>query len=575
MRKHGWQLPYHPLQVVAVSVFLALGFAFYVFFLPFVGKKPFQYAVMGIYTLLITCAFSLYIWAAGSDPADRGVFRSKRYLEIPDSGKLARQKDSKLDGEPISSMQEASESEPVDMKLEDSEAKQPASQRTGSPSKRGHCFSWAFLPCGLLFECCSSREKSSARHSIEDEMFYCSLCEVEVSKFSKHCRVCDKCVDNFDHHCRWLNNCIGKKNYRQFFTLMVSALLLYKSSSPKYLKFDEDFTEYQLNSSHYRTKESQSLSQAMCTVLAMIATLPLAQLFLFHLLLIKKGISTYDYIVALRDQEQDQQGIGGQQSQQMSPMSSLTGLSSTSSFAAFHRGGGAWCTPPRLFVEDQYDVVPPENASVSSFGKKTLQEETMKKKSSGAVRISPWALARLNAEEVSRMAAEARKRSKILQPVVRREAPLEPERPGSKSKQTVPMEPSTNISSRGFGQDLVGLHLNARSAFQTSRATYNPTGPIGSSPESSLDSPDIRPFHQPLPSVITAANRGIPIPLPRNSASDGYEASGGEDSDRVPSRFTERPMNRSSRLFSSSGQDERVVRLKGSSSSSQIISRKF
>ncbi|XP_031386245.1 probable protein S-acyltransferase 22 isoform X2 [Punica granatum] len=469
------------------------------------------------------------------------------------------------------------------MKLEDSEAKQPASQRTGSPSKRGHCFSWAFLPCGLLFECCSSREKSSARHSIEDEMFYCSLCEVEVSKFSKHCRVCDKCVDNFDHHCRWLNNCIGKKNYRQFFTLMVSALLLLILQwCMGILVLIRCFLERKLFSVNIAVKLGSSFSLApfavvvaMCTVLAMIATLPLAQLFLFHLLLIKKGISTYDYIVALRDQEQDQQGIGGQQSQQMSPMSSLTGLSSTSSFAAFHRGGGAWCTPPRLFVEDQYDVVPPENASVSSFGKKTLQEETMKKKSSGAVRISPWALARLNAEEVSRMAAEARKRSKILQPVVRREAPLEPERPGSKSKQTVPMEPSTNISSRGFGQDLVGLHLNARSAFQTSRATYNPTGPIGSSPESSLDSPDIRPFHQPLPSVITAANRGIPIPLPRNSASDGYEASGGEDSDRVPSRFTERPMNRSSRLFSSSGQDERVVRLKGSSSSSQIISRKF
>ncbi|CAI9782269.1 unnamed protein product [Fraxinus pennsylvanica] len=39
MRKHGWQLPYHPLQVVAVAVFLALGFAFYVFFAPFVESN--------------------------------------------------------------------------------------------------------------------------------------------------------------------------------------------------------------------------------------------------------------------------------------------------------------------------------------------------------------------------------------------------------------------------------------------------------------------------------------------------------------------------------------------------------
>lgn len=62
-----------------------------------------------------------------------------------------------------------------------------------------------------------------------------------------------------------------------------------------------------------------------------------------------QGISTYDYIVALREQEQPEGG--GQQSPQMSQVSSFTGLSSASSFNAFHRG--AWCTPPRLFLEDQ------------------------------------------------------------------------------------------------------------------------------------------------------------------------------------------------------------------------------
>jgi hypothetical protein len=89
----------------------------------------------------------------------------------------------------------------------------------------------------------------------------------------------------------------------------------------------------------------------VCTVLAMLATLPLAQLFFFHILLIKKGISTYDYIVALREQEQELEAGGGQQSPQMSMISSFTGLSSASSFNTFHRG--AWCTPPRLFLEDQ------------------------------------------------------------------------------------------------------------------------------------------------------------------------------------------------------------------------------
>lgn len=42
------------LKVVAVAVFLALGFAFYVFFAPFVGKKIFQYIAMGLYTPLVS-----------------------------------------------------------------------------------------------------------------------------------------------------------------------------------------------------------------------------------------------------------------------------------------------------------------------------------------------------------------------------------------------------------------------------------------------------------------------------------------------------------------------------------------
>jgi palmitoyltransferase ZDHHC1/11 len=65
-----------------------------------------------------------------------------------------------------------------------------------------------------------------------------------------------------------------------------------------------------------------------------------------------QGISTYDYIIALREQEQDD--LSGQQSPQMSRVSSYTGLSSTSSFGPLRRG--SWCTPPRLFLEDQVRI---------------------------------------------------------------------------------------------------------------------------------------------------------------------------------------------------------------------------
>ncbi|KAH7516004.1 hypothetical protein FEM48_Zijuj10G0088500 [Ziziphus jujuba var. spinosa] len=661
--------------VVAVAVFLALGFAFYVFFAPFVGKKIFQYIVMGLYTPLITCVFSLYVWCAAADPADPGVFKSKKYLNIPDCEKHSRHKDSKLGGESTSSLHDANATTLGGKPLSKDEPGKDATSKNSTTdiemkntsSERSSCLWLICSPCAYMCNCSSSSEESSTQQLSEEGMFYCSLCEVEVFKYSKHCRVCDKCVDRFDHHCRWLNNCIGKKNYRQFFTLMVTALLLVSMS----LYFDFYNNVYCLYSSSLLTaalslfgvhpysryvhglctlglrlqlilqwstgilvliccfverkqfavdisaKLGSSFSLVpfvivvvLCTFLAMIATLPLAQLFFFHILLIKKGISTYDYIIALREQEQEQQGVGGQHSPQMSPASSLTGLSSASSFTTFHRG--AWCTPPRLFLEDQFDVVPPETGSVSSLGKKMGGDEPIKKKNLGAVKISPWTLARLNAEEVSKAAAEARKRSKILQPVVRRDASFgletdssfgssgrrmvfRPENNRRRANKRVrlpaelPMEPLTKTSAKavdkGFTEtstSLAPLQLEARSAFQTSRAMSSSTGIVASSPESSLDSPDIHPFRVSssgpeearrltgLSATGIAAQSGIPL---SRSTSDGYEASGGEDSDRVPSRIVQRSTNWSNILFGSD-HDDRMVNLKASSSS-QTNNRKL
>ncbi|XP_042460171.1 probable protein S-acyltransferase 22 [Zingiber officinale] len=96
---------------------------------------------------------------------------------------------------------------------------------------------------------------------------------------------------------------------------------------------------------------------AVCTLLAMVATLPVAQLFFFHILLIKKGISTYDYIIALReqDQEQEQLAVGGQQSPQMSQVSSFTGLSSTSPQMSANLGSTPSKIPPNSSDDDADD----------------------------------------------------------------------------------------------------------------------------------------------------------------------------------------------------------------------------
>ncbi|KAI8341901.1 DHHC palmitoyltransferase-domain-containing protein [Chlamydoabsidia padenii] len=55
---------------------------------------------------------------------------------------------------------------------------------------------------------------------------YCDTCGIYRPPRASHCRQCNNCVENEDHHCIWLNNCVGKRNYRSFFTFIVTATLL-------------------------------------------------------------------------------------------------------------------------------------------------------------------------------------------------------------------------------------------------------------------------------------------------------------------------------------------------------------
>lgn len=124
------------------------------------------------FSFQITCVVGLYIWCAASDPADRGVFRSKKYLKIPENGKFPLSKETK----------DGCGSDTGGAKSRDGTCIQDPENETNKKlesSKRSSLLRLLCSPCALLCSCCGGREESSEQMS-EDGMFYCSLCEVEV-----------------------------------------------------------------------------------------------------------------------------------------------------------------------------------------------------------------------------------------------------------------------------------------------------------------------------------------------------------------------------------------------------------
>lgn len=137
--------------------------------------------VTSLYFCQITCVFSLYIWCAAADPADPGVFRSKKYLKIPEKQKDFRPKDSKIGGESTSSIQEANSATTGGKSLEATvEHLTIKTEKKDASSQSSSCCMLVLFPCALVCSCLSPHDESSDQQLSEDGMFYCNLCEVEV-----------------------------------------------------------------------------------------------------------------------------------------------------------------------------------------------------------------------------------------------------------------------------------------------------------------------------------------------------------------------------------------------------------
>uniref|UniRef100_A0A8B9RUL9 Palmitoyltransferase n=1 Tax=Accipiter nisus TaxID=211598 RepID=A0A8B9RUL9_9AVES len=165
------------------------------------------------------------------------------------------------------------------------------------------------------------------QHAHVIENHHCHVCDVDVSAKSKHCGTCNKCVCGFDHHCKWLNNCVGERNYWLFLNSVLSAilglgLLLLVACyvfveifiDPTMLRSDRHFDALKnhtdlwfvfLPAAPVETQASAILVTAgIFILLSLMTVILLGHLLTFHIYLMWNKLTTYEYILQQRPQQE-------------------------------------------------------------------------------------------------------------------------------------------------------------------------------------------------------------------------------------------------------------------------------
>ncbi|XP_074373589.1 putative protein S-acyltransferase 19 [Apium graveolens] len=439
VRKHGWQLPAHTFQVIAITVFCVLVVAFYTFFAPFLGSRIWEYALVATYSPAAFLVFVLYVRSAAINPADPGimfkfdsVMTNQRDIRQGVSAKNMLRKNHEQSTGVHSLSSEASRS-PIptheSSRKGSIEVTGITDIQTEVLKRRTECTAGGILCALYVYEDCRINVTAEHEGTGEDALF-CTLCNSEVRKFSKHCRSCDKCVDRFDHHCRWLNNCIGRKNYVTFISLMaISVLWLALETGVGIAVLVRCFVRKQNMEADIVDRLGKGFSRApfatvvvVCTVVSLVACLPLGELLCFHMILIRKGITTYEYVVATRERSEapPRTHVNEQFANILhSPTGSATPAYNGGSSLGRHYKG-AWCTPPRLLVDYQEEVAPQIDPGIIAS---TVNQEAVRCTEKGnkmlkkSVRISAWKLAKLDPNKAVKVAAKARASSSVLRPV--------------------------------------------------------------------------------------------------------------------------------------------------------------
>eukprot|EP01083_Nonionella_stella_P072578 195744_1 len=121
---------------------------------------------------------------------------------------------------------------------------------------------------------------------------FCAMCREYRPPRAKHCYTCNRCIAIFDHHCPYVSNCVGRNTYLEFLAFLLSVFLL--------SSFATAVIVYDVISTFVHEDVTAVSVDVILPVLYAIFTFSIAlsiALFLgFHLWMVSRGLTTYEFI---------------------------------------------------------------------------------------------------------------------------------------------------------------------------------------------------------------------------------------------------------------------------------------
>ncbi|XP_021839887.2 protein S-acyltransferase 18 [Spinacia oleracea] len=316
-RRHGWQRPLHPLQVVGMALYSFLVAFFYCFLWPFLGNRIAEIVVITVFSSVAFAVMVLFIRCTATDPSAKNRHNNHKRKKVKRSSSISKTKTvsfTKLNYGFIFRQMVMRCFRRMERKILKTYIRRKYLLDPRIANGNVHLDPLLPFPLPPLV---TKEDDDSVSPEIdpnndkEDDFSFCSLCNFHVKKHSKHCRTCNRCVEGFDHHCRWLNNCVGKRNYTTFILLMICVLLMLAIEGGiaiaifiRCFAYKKD-VDQELARVYQTTKFPRGILAAISAVLVLMTaygSAALGQLFFFHVVLIRKGMRTYDYILAMREE---------------------------------------------------------------------------------------------------------------------------------------------------------------------------------------------------------------------------------------------------------------------------------